>query len=130
MHVPVSIFRDQVRSLNSSHEYEQTVNVLFSDLDPILVMFFVQIHQSAPSLTIGFDLDPLYHVCFLTDSYDLSRYWSSRAWGENTYLFPFFSELFPRQVPFRRSDHVFDSCVEGTTAYSRGLNILYSVSLF
>ena len=44
MHVLVSIFRDQVRSLNSSHEYEQTIDVFFSDLDPILVMFFVQIH--------------------------------------------------------------------------------------
>ena len=45
---PINVFlsgcRDQARDLNSSHEYEKTVNVFFSDLDPILVMLFVQIH--------------------------------------------------------------------------------------
>ena len=41
MHVLVSIFRDQVRSLNSSHEYEQTIDVFLSNFDPIFVMFFI-----------------------------------------------------------------------------------------
>ena len=91
MNVLVSVLRGQVRSLNPSHKYEQTIDVLFSDLDPVLVMLFIQIHQSAPSLTIGFDLDPLYHICFLTDSYDLSRCCCIGVFGENAYLFPFFS---------------------------------------
>ena len=61
----INILKVGITGVSLSHEYEQTINVFFDHLDVILVVFPVQIPYLTPSLTVRFDLNPLYYVCFL-----------------------------------------------------------------